>query len=210
MNVLNYNLVILILVASVISVVYWVILPNTATGQEQSAFSAILSGKNEVMPTRPNSVGLATFQLNENASEISYSVNMSGIKKANQVALHIGTIGEEGEAVATLATSMSASEDNEPPMILITGNLTKSDLLGPLKDKQVPDLVSYMSNGTSYVNIYTDEYPEGEIRGQINLAEIGAGGGRSGSSKGTGDQAGPTGPGIEAPEPGIDPSGGRD
>jgi hypothetical protein len=71
-------------------------------------------------------------------------------------------------------------------------------------------LVNIMNNGTSYVNVYTDEYPDGEIRGQIILADIGAGGGRSGSSKGGGDESGPTNPGTEAPEPGIDPSGGDD
>ncbi|HEY7110069.1 MAG TPA: CHRD domain-containing protein [Nitrososphaeraceae archaeon] len=206
----NNTLIIFIIIASAISVMYLLDLPKSATGQEQQAFSAILSGKNEVTPTKPNSAGLATFQLNENASMISYSVNLSGIKKVTEVAIHIGTIGEDGKTVAELATTESASGDNEPPMILISGNLTKDDLLGPLKNQQVPDLVNIMNNGTSYVNVYTDEYPDGEIRGQIILADIGAGGGRSGSSKGGGDESGPTNPGTEAPEPGIDPSGGDD
>jgi hypothetical protein len=206
----NNTLIIFIIIASALSVMYLLGLHKTATGQEQQAFSAILSGKNEVTPTKPNSAGLATFQLNENASMISYSVNLSGIKKVTEVAIHIGTIGEDGETVAELATTESASGDNEPPMILISGNLTKDDLLGPLKNQQVLDLVSVMNNGTSFVNVYTDEYPDGEIRGQINLADIGAGGGRSGSSKGGGDESRPTNAGTEAPEPGIDPSGGDD
>jgi hypothetical protein len=209
MNHHKYKFFIFIIVASVISVGSLFVLPNTASGQEQ-AFSAVLSGKNEVTPTKPNSAGLATLQTSGNASQISYSINISGIEKANQAQIHIGTIGQNGDAVATLAEAKSASGDNDPPMLLIGGNLTEDDLQGPLKDSQIPDLVNLMNNGTAYVNIYTDKYPEGEIRGQINFAEIAAGGGRSGSSKGTGDASGAASPGSVAPDPGINPSEGPD
>jgi hypothetical protein len=209
MNVHKFKLLIFIIVASLICIGSLSVLPNTAMGQEQ-AFSAVLSGKNEVNPTEPNSAGLATFQTNGNASQISYSVSISGIKKANQAQIHMGTIGQNGDAVATLANDKSASGDKDPPMILIGGNLTKDDLQGPLKDNQITDLVNLMNNGTTYVNVYTDKYPEGEIRGQINFAEIEAGGGRSGSSKGTGAASGAASPGAVAPGPGIDPSGGDD
>jgi CHRD domain len=203
----RYKFFIFIIIVSVISVGSLSVLPNAARGQEQ-AFSAVLSGKNEVTPTNPNSAGLATFQTNSNASQISYSVNISGIEKANQVQIHIGTIGQNGDAVATLAEAKSASGNNDPPMILIEDNLTKDDLQGPLKDNQVIDLVNLMNNGTAYVNVYTDAYPDGEIRGQINFAEIAAGGGRSGSTKRTGDASGGASPGSVAPAPGIDPSEG--
>jgi hypothetical protein len=196
---------IFIIVASAISVGSLTVIPKIASGQEQ-AFSAILSGKNEVTPTKPNSAGLATFQTNSNASQISYSVNISGIETANQIQIHVGTIGQNGDAVAILAEAKSASEDNDPPMILIEDNLTKDDLQGPLKGNQITDLVNLMNNGTAYVNVYTDKYPDGEIRGQINFAEIAAGGGRSGSTKSTRDAPGGASPGSVAPPPGIDPS----
>lgn len=208
MNDLKYKLFILIIVASVISVGSVSVLPNTARGQELRAFSAVLSGKNEVTPTQPDSAGLSTFELNDNASQISYSVNISGIKKMNQAQIHVGTIGQNGDAVATLAKEKSASGDNDPPLILVAGNLTKDHLQGPLKDNEITDLVNLMNNGTTYVNVYTDKYPEGEIRGQINFAEIEAGGGRSGSTKGTGEASGAPSPGAVAPDPGIAPSAG--
>jgi hypothetical protein len=206
MNVHKYKLYIFLIVASVISVGSVSVLMNTARGQEQ-AFSAVLSGKNEVTPTKPNSAGLAAFQTDGNADQITYSVNISGIKKANQANIHIGTIGQNGDAVATLVEEKSASGDNDPPMILIGGNLTKDDLQGPLNDNEITDLVNLMNNGTAYVNVYTDKYPEGEIRGQINFAEVDAGGGRARSSKGTGQASGPASPGSVAPDPGINPSG---
>ena len=50
--------------------------------------------------------------------------------------------------------------------------MTKNDLQGPLKDNEITNLVNLMKNSTTYVNIYTDKYPEGAIRGQINFAEV--------------------------------------
>ena len=54
MNDHKYKFFIFIIVASVISVGSLSVLANTAGGQEQ-AFSAVLSGKNEITPTKPNS-----------------------------------------------------------------------------------------------------------------------------------------------------------
>lgn len=211
MSVHKHNFFIFIIIASVLSASSVFIFPNIVKGQEQQAFSAVLSGKNEVPPTNPDSAGLATFQLNDNASQISYSVNISGIEKVSQAQIYIGTIGQKGDLVATLAKEKSASGGDDTPMILISGNLTKNDLQGPLKDNEITNLVNLMNNGTTYVNIYTDKYPEGAIRGQINFAEVESGGGLSGSSKGTGQASGGASPGAVAPPPGVNPSpGGRD
>lgn len=182
-----------------------VIVPSTVKGQDQHAFSAVLSGRNEVPPTNPDSAGLATFQLGHNTSQIAYSINISGIKKASQAQIHLGTIGQRGEPVATLSKEKSASGVKEPPLILISGNLTKKDLEGPLKNNKITDLVKLMNNGTTYVSIDTEKYPEGAIRGQINFAEVEAGRGSSGSSKGNGgSSSGAHGSqGTAAPAPAI-------
>ena len=58
-----------------------------------------------------------------------------------------------------------------PPNIGFSGNITKDDLQGPLKDKELTDLVSLMSDGNAYVNVHTDKYPDGAIRGQISSGE---------------------------------------
>jgi len=186
MKIYQRKISILTIAVSVLLSSSVVILPNTVKGQDQHAFSAVLSGRNEVPPTNPDSAGLAIFQLSHNTSQITYSVNISGIKKASQAQIHIGTIGQRGDPVAILSKEKSASGVKEPPLILISGNLTKKDLEGPLKDNKITDLVKLMNNGTTYVNINTENYPEGAIRGQINFAEVEAGRGSSGSGKGNG------------------------
>jgi hypothetical protein len=45
--------------------------------------------------------------------------------------------------------------------------LTANDLKGDFKGKSINDLVALIKSGDAYVNVHTDGYPDGEIRGQI-------------------------------------------
>lgn len=210
MKIYQRKILILTITVSVLLSSSLFILPNMVKGQGQAqhAFSAVLSGRNEVPPTNPDSAGLAKFQLSHNTSQIAYSVNISGIQKASQAQIHIGTIGQRGDPVATLSKEKSASGVKDPPLILISGNLTKKDLEGPLKDNKITDLVKLMNNGTTYVNINTEKYPEGAIRGQINFAEVESGRGSSGSGKeNSGSSSGGHGSQVKAaPSPAINPT----
>src|SRR6476646_2377331 len=163
----NNKLLMIVLFTSVLSVGSVSILLNTVKAQEGQSFSATLSGKDEVPPTESNSTGTAKFQINENNSQVSYWVNITGIKKVNQAHIHNGTSGENGDIVATLSKGKSAKGDDRPPQIGFAGNITKDDFQGPLKDKEISDLVSLMSDGMTYVNVHTDKYPDGAIRGQV-------------------------------------------
>ncbi|HET7243113.1 MAG TPA: CHRD domain-containing protein, partial [Nitrososphaeraceae archaeon] len=163
----NNKLLMIVLFTSVLSVGSVSILLNTVNAQEGQSFSATLSGSDEVPPTESNSTGTAKFQVNENNSQVSYWVNITGIKKVNQAHIHNGTTGENGDIVVTLSKGKSAKGNDRPPQIGFAGNITKDDLQGPLKDKDISDLVSLMSAGNAYVNVHTDKYPDGAIRGQV-------------------------------------------
>jgi CHRD domain len=167
------TLAIIAVLAAVLSVSTFSIVLNSAKvqAQEGQTFSASLSGKDEVPPTESNSTGTAKFQVNENSSQISYWVNVTGIKKINQAHIHNGTEGQNGDIVVTLTKTKSAKGNESPPNIGFSGNITKDDLQGPLKDKELSDLVSLMSDGNAYVNVHTDKYPDGAIRGQISSGE---------------------------------------
>ena len=157
----------IVLFTSVLSVGSVSILLNTVKAQEGQSFSATLSGKDEVPPTESNSTGTAKFQVNENNSQVSYWVNITGIKKVNQAHIHNGTSGENGDIVATLSKGKTAKGDDRPSQIGFAGKITKDDLQGPLKGKEISDLVTLMSDGGAYANVHTDKYPKGAIRGQI-------------------------------------------
>ena len=167
------TLAIIAVLAAVLSVSTFSIVLNSAKvqAQEGQTFSASLSGKDEVPPTESNSTGTAKFQVDENSSQVSYWVNVTGIKKINQAHIHNGTEGQNGDIVVTLTKDKSAKGDDGPPNIGFSGNITKDDLQGPMKDKELTDLVSLMSDGNAYVNVHTDKYPDGAIRGQISSGE---------------------------------------
>ena len=58
-------------------------------------------------------------------------------------------------------------DDGDNATQSLIGNITKDGLQGPLEGKEIDSLVSLMSDGNAYVNVNTDEFQNGAIRGQI-------------------------------------------
>jgi hypothetical protein len=154
--------------AAVLLVATTVTVLNLASVQGQQgiqSFSAALSES----ANKSNSTGTAKFLVNENNSQISYWINVTGIRKINQAHVHNGTTGQDGDIVVSLlSNSKSAKGNATPPKIGFNGNITKGDLRGPMQGKDISDLITLMGNGSAYVNIHTVKYPKGAIRGQIS------------------------------------------
>jgi CHRD domain len=157
--------------AAVLLVATTVTVLNLASVQGQQgvqSFSAALSGS----ANKSNSTGTAKFLVNENNSQISYWINVTGIKKINQAHVHNGTTGQDGDIVVSLLSNSKPANGNAtPPKIGFNGNITKGDLRGPMQGKDISDLITLMGNGSAYVNIHTDKYPKGAIRGQISSSD---------------------------------------
>lgn len=139
-------------------------------------FFANLSGIEEVPPNDSNATGIAVFLFNNDSSQVSYLVNTTGFEKISQSHIHNGSTGINGEAVAHLSDEKSTSGKNNST-ILFEDEIENDDLRGPLDGNQTEDLVAHMSNGSAYVNIHTDEYKNGAIRGQIVMGEVQLSGG---------------------------------
>ncbi len=202
----KYESFLIVLIASVFCVGFMPILLYSVRGQEEQAFSAILSGKYETTPTKPDSTGTAKFQATDK-SHVSYWVDINGIQKVNEVHIYNGMAGENGDAVVDLSKGKSFNGNDTSPEISFTGNITKNDLHGSLSGKEISELVNLMSKGSAYVNVHTDEFPEGAIRGQIIFAvNSGTSGGSSGTSSGTG--AGSSGISASTPSASTGTGGG--
>jgi len=80
--------------------------------------------------------------------------------------IHSGKTGANGPILVTLFKTESPSSK---PIngILTSGNLTNADLEGPMAGKTLIDLTKAMELGETYVNVHSEEVPNGEIRGQI-------------------------------------------
>ena len=139
-------------------------LTNSAVAQEQK-FVATLSGQEEVPPTTSQATGMAEVTvMGESAAE--YSVNATNIQGVTAGHIHSGKQGENGPIVVTLFKNDSPTNE-----VSETSSITADKLEGPMAGKQLTDLVTAMSNGETYVNIHTEQNPNGEIRGQITSSQ---------------------------------------
>lgn len=56
--------------------------------------------------------------------------------------------------------------DTPTNQVAESGTITADKLEGPMAGKQIFDLATAGANGTLYINIHTEQNPNGEIRGQ--------------------------------------------
>ncbi len=140
----------------------------TYSSVEEKKFWAGLEGEFEVPPTDTNSSGIAMFKSTQDS--IWYMINVTNINNVTAAHIHSGNLGENGPVVAPLFDSDIPTEKMNGT--LAQGNLTANMLEGPLVGKQLSELTLGMQSNTTYVNIHTKDYPDGEIRGQIMSADL--------------------------------------
>jgi len=128
-------------------------------------FKTNLSGKEVVPAVETKATGEADFKLSEDGKELTYILKLKDIENVTAAHIHTGMAGSNGGPVAGLFAGpkkggMFSGE-------LAKGTITEKDLIGPLAGKTVGDLVKMIKEGAAYVNVHTDKYPDGEVRGQI-------------------------------------------
>jgi len=130
---------------------------------DDNRFSTPLTGMEEVPPVNTNSTGIALFELVNN--NINFKINVTNLDNIKAAHIHLGEFGQNGDVIFTLfkpATPIDVLNGT-----LVEGKVTSVDLEGPLQGKTINDLVQLINNTKTYVNIHTEQYPNGEIRGQI-------------------------------------------
>lgn len=129
----------------------------------ESKFMINLTGSEEVPPVQTNVTGMAEISAFDIASDsISYTINVPNIRDATAGHTHLGKPGENGPIVVTFFNYDSPRNE-----VMETGTITADMLEGPLMGKPLSELALAGANGSLYINIHTEQYPNGEIRGQI-------------------------------------------
>ena len=126
------------------------LVPTTAFSA--TGFSTILSGGQEVPPNASTGTATATVVLNNSQTQFTYSVTFSGLVGYLTAShIHKAPIGLNGGVIFGFA----------PPIGSQSGNY--GGVVNPTP-AQVADLLA----GLYYVNIHSDVWPGGELRGQLN------------------------------------------
>lgn len=127
-------------------------------------FAANLTGQQEVPPVDTQAMGEAIFVPIQPTNEtIDFYVNATGIQAVTQAHIHSGSPGENGPIVVTLFTLNPVQNG-----VSINGSIAANNLEGPMQGKTMAELMDAIKSNTTYVNVHTEQNPNGEIRGQLS------------------------------------------
>ncbi|HEX5976839.1 MAG TPA: CHRD domain-containing protein [Nitrososphaeraceae archaeon] len=139
------------------------------TMMENPDFDARLTGESEVPPVQTNASGFADLdvEMEDGQRVVDYHLYISDIERVTQAHIHQGNSSENGLIIVPL---FNASTPTGPVTgQLAEGHITSANFVGPLQGKQLDDLIALMQNETAYVNVHTEQNPQGEIRGTVLL-----------------------------------------
>ena len=109
-------------------------------------YKADMKGSSEVPPTGSSGSGKANVTYDTKTKKLSWVVTYSGLS---------------GEPTAAHFHGPAAPGKNAGPVVDISGDIKKGS--AELTTEQAKDLQA----GKWYVNIHTEKFPDGEIRGQV-------------------------------------------
>jgi hypothetical protein len=126
-------------------------------------FMTNMTGQQEVPPVDTKAVGEAILTQDIPSNQTMHTfVNVTGTQGITQGHIHSGAEGENGPIVVTLFNFDSPQNE-----VLQYSNFTASNLEGPMEGKTMQDLITAMKSGSTYINVHTEQNPNGEIRGQL-------------------------------------------
>lgn len=133
--------------------------PNSITG-----FSAALNGAS-VKPTATSSGATASATLTYTGTTITYSITYSGLTDSpNSAHIHLGGPTQSGGVALNLCGAGTAPACPSTTSGTITGTADNTYVVAPAT---MTSVVSAMRGFGAYINIHTDAFGGGEIRGNI-------------------------------------------
>ncbi|MBL1294254.1 MAG: CHRD domain-containing protein [Thiotrichales bacterium] len=132
-------------------------------------FRAKLNGDQEMPAVDTQAFGITKLRLRNNGERLKFVSFFRGLRNVTMAHLHVGAEGTNGPVVASLlpADFNPRSREGRRANFLISGNLSNSDLVGPLAGQPLDALIAEIQAGNVYINIHTEQNPSGEIRGQL-------------------------------------------
>ena len=142
-------------------------------------FVANLSGEHEVPRRMTDATGIATFQLSEDGTALSYTLNVADIENVFAAHIHCGPKRVNGPIGVTLFTGPVGGGPISGT--LATGTITVPDPGNACGWADVAAVVAAITSNNAYVNVHTNDgvgapntgpgdFPGGEIRGQLLVA----------------------------------------
>lgn len=117
---------------------------------ETTTYTADLTASAEVPPNDSPATGTAEVTVDSDAGTVSWVVTAEDLT---------------GDPTAAHIHGPASAEENAPPVIDMSDAVMEGS--ADITEDQIADLES----GNYYVNLHTEQHPDGEIRGQLEAAE---------------------------------------
>jgi len=125
-------------------------------------FRATLSPANEIPAHSTGATGAAGLSFQNGV--VSYSIEVHGISDITQSHIHSGNASVNGPVRVFLFRGPVSGPSEG---VLVEGSFTAADVTGVTFD----ELLAEMRSGDAYVNVHTNQFPGGEMRGQVQLVQ---------------------------------------
>jgi hypothetical protein len=145
-------------------------------GHGGSSFHAKLTGYQEVPAVSTTGSARFTARLSSSGTEIRWTLRYRNLEAPVQQAhVHFGQPDVNGGVSAFLCSNLPEApadvQDCPNAPARITGVIAAADVVGPaeqgIEPGELGELLRAMRAGVTYANVHTDQFPNGEIRGQI-------------------------------------------
>ena len=142
---------------------------------------ALLTGYQEVPAVSSQGIGQFDAKLSDDKTKINFKLQWKKLEGGSITTadLRFGQFSVTGGQVALLCGG-TLPACGAPAAGSIEGSMDASNILGPKAQGIDPaettvleEVLKAIATGNTYVNIYTDKFSEGEIRGQVLIRRFG-------------------------------------
>lgn len=128
-------------------------------------FDATLNGSGVVPPVTTDATGTAVVTIDASSTELGYKVTVTNLSDITDANIHLAPSGENGD----IALILYPGPLKPGPFTgtLAEGTLRIADFKGPLAGESMNRMLNVLRAGSTYVQVNTDSFPGGEIRGQL-------------------------------------------
>lgn len=150
--------------------------PVEAHGKKRS-FAAVLSGFNEVPSVSTGAWGFFRARLSRDGDSLHYELSYRGLSAGVRFAhIHLGQSRTNGGIIVFLCQTPGFVDPTGlspdcPQEGSVRGTVTSDNVIGPagqgIAAGELNEMIRAIRSGATYVNVHSDAFPGGELRGQV-------------------------------------------
>lgn len=137
---------------------------STDASMGSRSYKTHLYGREEVPAVNTNATGQLNLKLSKDGTMLEYKLIVANMETVRFGHLHYAAAGSNGPVVVDLVGRTAPN----PKGVIAEGVITAASLKGPLAGMSLANLIAEIEAGMIYANVHSDQYPGGEIRGQVD------------------------------------------